>query len=60
MRDEWGVQIGFGIKGHPRIVSSEVTIFTSHHIGTTVLPGFTKVRYCPWCGEKISLSRGWD
>jgi hypothetical protein len=57
MRDEWGVLIGFGVKGHARTTSREVNIFTSHHAqasGSRV-QGITEVRHCPWCGEEIEV-----
>lgn len=58
MRDEWGVLIGFGIKGHPRTRSREVNIFTLHPQSTgTIIPGITGIRYCPWCGEEIQVCR---
>lgn len=59
MRDEWGVLIGFGIKGHPWTTSREVNIFTSHHmqiIGNVIL-GITEIRYCPCCGEEFEIVR---
>ncbi len=58
MRQEWGVLIGFGLKGHPRTTSHEVNIFTLHPQSTgTIMPGITEIRYCPWCGEEIEVVR---
>jgi hypothetical protein len=58
MWDEWGILIGFGIKGHPRTSSREVNIFTLHPQSTeTIIPGTTEIRYCPWCGEQIEVCR---
>jgi hypothetical protein len=59
MQDEWGILVGFGIKGHPRTTSREVNIFTSHHmqISGNFILGITEIRYCPWCGEEIEVCR---
>jgi len=58
MRDEWGILIGFGVRGHPRTTSREVNLFTLHPQSSgTVIPGITEVRYCPWCGVEIEVVR---
>jgi hypothetical protein len=58
MRDEWGILIGFGVKGHARATSREVNIFTLHPQSTgTIIPGITEIRYCPWCGEEVEVVR---
>ena len=58
MRDEWGVLIGFGLKGHPRTTSREVNIFTLHpQVCGAAFPGITEIRYCPWCGEEVEVVR---
>lgn len=58
MRNEWGILIGFGLKGHVRTTSREVNIFTLHpQCGWTAFPGITEIRYCPWCAQEIEVVR---
>jgi hypothetical protein len=58
MRDEWGVLIGFGIKGHHRTTSRDVSTFSRYVFSTgTVIPVIAPIRFCPWCGEGIEVVR---
>ncbi len=58
MQAEWGVLIGFGLKGHPRTNSREVNIFGLHQFSTgTIVPVITDIRYCPWCADEIEVVR---
>lgn len=58
MRDEWGILVGFGVKGHPRTSSREVNVFTSYLAlaSGNGVQGITEIRYCPWCGEEIEIA----
>ena len=57
MANGWQSLVGFGVKGSPRTTSREVNIFTSCHPQTNgnCVQGIAEIRFCPWCGEKITV-----
>jgi hypothetical protein len=58
MRDEWGVLIGFGLKGHAQTIRRQVNIFTLHAYSSgPLVPGITGIWDSPWCGEEIEITR---
>jgi hypothetical protein len=58
MGRQWGILIGFGLKGYPRTTSREVNIFILHpQLSGRIMPGITEIRFCPWCGEEIEVYR---
>jgi hypothetical protein len=55
---EWGLLIGFGIKGHPRTTSREVNLQTLHPQSSgSIVQGITEIRCCPWCGQEVEVCR---